>query len=132
MVAVMVLLDTHVLLWWAYHRELLSREASTAIDGAEALGVPAIVFWEIALLVRKGSVSLGQEMTAEQWCSEVLSIPRVRDLPLTSEIAVQADGLEMHSDPADRFIVATAVTYKAPLVTRDALLRSLETVKTIW
>ncbi len=132
MAAVMVVLDTHVLLWWAYEPHMLTPEAAGTIDAAEQLGIAAITFWEIALLARKGRVSLGRGMTAEKWCSQVLSIPRVRDLPLTSEIAVRADALKMHSDPADRFIVATAIMYKAPLVTRDGLLQSLKIVRTIW
>jgi hypothetical protein len=43
-----------------------------------------------------------------------------------------ADELEMHPDPADRFIVATALRHDAPLVTKDRLLRRLRFVKTVW
>jgi PIN domain nuclease of toxin-antitoxin system len=53
-------------------------------------------------------------------------------LPLTPEIAVTADALSMHADPADRFIVATALLHDAPLVTKDHLLRRLRFVKTVW
>ena len=53
-------------------------------------------------------------------------------LPLTAEIAVQADELEMHPDPADRFIVATALRHAVPLVSKDRLMRSLRCIETIW
>ena len=53
-------------------------------------------------------------------------------LPLTAEIAVQADELELHSDPADRFIVATALHHDVPLVTKDRHMRALRFVDTIW
>jgi len=38
----------------------------------------------------------------------------------------------MHPDPADRFIVATAIHHAVPIVTKDRPLRSLRIVKTIW
>jgi PIN domain nuclease of toxin-antitoxin system len=59
-------------------------------------------------------------------------VPRVETLPLTAEIAVQADSLEMHADPADRFIVATALRYSVPLVSKDRLMRSLRFIDTVW
>jgi len=62
----------------------------------------------------------------------VLSVPRVIALPLTPSIAVRADGLEMHADPADRFIVATALEHGAKLATKDKALRRLRGVRTVW
>lgn len=42
------------------------------------------------------------------------------ELPLTGEIAILAGELEgLHSDPADRFIVATAIAHDATLLTAD-------------
>ena len=38
----------------------------------------------------------------------------------------------MHADPADRFVVATAIHHRVPVVTKDKLLRPLKIVKTIW
>ena len=44
----------------------------------------------------------------------------------------RADGLEMHPDPADRFIVATAIHMGVPLLTKDNLLQSLSWLETVW
>ena len=42
------------------------------------------------------------------------------ELPLTGEIAILAGEIEgLHGDPADRFIVATAIAHDAMLVTAD-------------
>lgn len=71
-------------------------------------------------------------MPVSEWAQAVHTIPRIRVLPLTAEIAVQADELEMHPDPADRFIVATALRQGAPLVSKDRLMRSLRFIETIW
>jgi PIN domain nuclease of toxin-antitoxin system len=47
-------------------------------------------------------------------------------------IALEADALTMHADPADRFIVATALRLEAPVLTKDRLPRDLRWVKTMW
>ncbi len=116
--------------WWAGDPRRLGRAARARIAAAERLGIPAIVFWEVALLVRKRRLALGMSVSA--WTRVIQTVPRVEALPLTAEIAVQADELEMHQDPADRFIVATALRHGAPLVSKDRLMRSLRFVETIW
>lgn len=126
----MVVLDTHTVVWWASDAQSLSSGAKRAIAGADRLGIPAIVFWEIALLVRKRRLDL--DMPVREWAARIQAIPRVDVLPLTADIALSADSLTMHPDPADRFIVATAIHHGVPVVTKDRLLRSLRSVKTIW
>jgi PIN domain nuclease of toxin-antitoxin system len=126
----LLVLDTHVAVWWAGEPRRLGRAARARLAAAERLGIPAIVFWEVALLVRKRKLDLGMSVSA--WAQAIQTVPRVEALPLTAEIAVQADELEMHQDPADRFIVATALRHAAPLVSKDALMRSLRFVETIW
>lgn len=64
--------------------------------------------------------------------TRVCSVPRVHSIALTREIALTADALAMHSDPADRFIAATATTLDAQLVTKDNLLRKLAWQPTHW
>ena len=126
----MIVLDTHVAVWWAADPSLLGRAARVRLETEDRLGIPSIVFWEVALLVRKRKLDLGTP--AKDWADAIQSVPRVETLPLTAEIAVHADQLEMHADPADRFIVATALRYGVPLVSKDRLLRSLRFVETIW
>jgi PIN domain nuclease of toxin-antitoxin system len=116
--------------WWAGEPRRLGRAGRRRIASEDRLGVPAIVFWEIALLVRKRRLELG--MTVGEWTRTVQTVPRVEALPLTPEIAVRADELDMHADPADRFIVATALHHGAPLLSKDRLLRSLRFVDTLW
>jgi PIN domain nuclease of toxin-antitoxin system len=123
-------LDTHVAVWWAGEPGRLGRLARARLAAEERLGIPAIVFWEVALLVRKRRLDLG--MPVREWAQAIQTVPRVEALPLTAEIAVQADELEMHPDPADRFIVATALHHAVPLVSKDRLMRSLRFIETIW
>lgn len=126
----MIVLDTHVLVWWTLTPKLLSKRAVQAITKSDQLGVPSIVFWEIALLVRRGKLFL--DLSVRQWAQRVCTIDRVVEVPLSREIALRADELPTHPDPADRFIMATALTLDADLVTKDARIRDGEIVGTIW
>ena len=55
----------------------------------------------------------------------ILAIPRLEPVPLLVELALAADERDMHADPADRFIVATALSRQFPLITNDELLRGI-------
>ena len=126
----LVVLDTHAALWWTLEPARLGKGARQAIADADRIGIPTIAFWETALLVRKGKLAL--QLAVAEWANRVLAIPRVEALPLTTAIALQSDALVMHADPADRFIVATAIEESSRLVTKDRLLRRLKVVKTVW
>lgn len=125
-----LVLDTHVALWWSFSPEKLSQAAVKALEEAETLIFPAIVFWETALLIRKQRLEL--ELSATAWLRGLRSASRAKIVSLTAEIALRADQLAMHDDPADRLIVATALRASAPLVTKDAAIHSAKIVRTIW
>lgn len=125
-----VVLDTHTALWWSFLPEKLSRVARKALDDAPELLFPGIVFWEAALLVRKRRIELPVSLDA--WLEGIESSERLHVVALDGAIALEADGLQMHEDPADRFIVATALRCKAPLVTRDRAIRSAKLVQVVW
>jgi PIN domain nuclease of toxin-antitoxin system len=126
----MIVLDTHVAVWWTTEPARLGAKAAAAIAATDKIGIPAIVYWEVSLLVRKDRLEL--EIPASQWAELVQRIPRVESIPLTAEIALLADSLDMHADPADRFIVATARSHGAAVLTKDRLIRRQRIVKTIW
>ena len=126
----MLVLDTHALIWWTTMPEHLSPRAAEAMASVDALGIPTICFWETVLLVRRGKLTL--DLRVSDWARSVLAIPRARELCLDAVTAVRADTLEMHPDPADRFIVATALQHDAALVTRDERIRRLRFVETLW
>jgi len=62
------------------------------------------------------------------------SLPFIQFLPVTNSIAFKSVNLPLplHPDPADRIIIATAISVGAPLVTSDKKLLSYSPVKTIW
>ena len=126
----MILLDTHVLLWWTSDPGRLSERAAGEIARAREIGLPSIVFWEVALLARKQKIALA--VPIQTWMERVLAIPRCISLDLTPVVALHADALDMHPDPADRFIAATALAKGAALVTKDRLLSEVKGLETVW
>lgn len=120
-----LLLDTHVLLWLCDGNRQLGARAKEACRRAyreDRALISAITPWEIAILVSKNRLMLGQDVLS--WVHGALAVPGVRLAPLEPEIAVASARLpfEMHGDPADRILVATARQLGATLVTADGAL----------
>ena len=128
----MIVLDTHAWIWWSAGSHRLSARARSAIEQADALGVCAISCWETAMLVARGRLQLDRE--ALVFVRQALALPRVELLPLTPEAAVAAASFaaEFPGDPADRMIASTALEAGAPVVSKDARLKGLRGLKTIW
>jgi PIN domain nuclease of toxin-antitoxin system len=121
----LLLLDTHVLIWAMLNEPRLGRRAAKTINRAarqDRLAVSAITPWEIGLLQSKKRITLQKDVL--EWIREALAKPGVSLVPLEPEIAVASTRLpfEMHSDPADRILVATARHLGATLVTADKSL----------
>jgi PIN domain nuclease of toxin-antitoxin system len=124
----LLLLDTHVLVWLVFGMTALGLTAHNEIDMAtpdEHLIVSAITPWEIGTLARKKKIELFRDPL--DWVQAAISLQGIRLVPLSSEIAVGSNQLpfEMHADPADRILVATARHLGATLVTADRALLEL-------
>lgn len=128
----MIVLDTHAWVWWNASPGKLSATARQTIEEAAEIGVSAISCWEVAMLVSKKRLQLDRNVLL--WIEEALAIPGTALLPISPRIAVLAGSLdkEVHGDPADRLIIATAMETGSLLVTRDHPIRSLPGVKTVW
>ena len=118
----MVLLDTHAVIWFATEDPSLGKR-SRALIGASAeegqLAICAISFWEIALLLSKGQ--LQATLPASELRARMLQTG-VNEIALSGDIAVLSVSLNLHDDPADRFVAASAITHGATLITADAHL----------
>jgi PIN domain nuclease of toxin-antitoxin system len=129
----MILLDTHIWVWWVHGDERLTSSQSEMIQASETdiIGVSAISCWEIAKLVENRRLEL--PVSLEKWFEQALSYPGVRILELTPEISIESTRLpgDFHRDPADQIIVATARVHNCPLVTSDERILDYPNVKTI-
>ena len=118
-----MLLDTHVWVrWLAPAARPLPGPVLAAIDGADSLAVSAISCWEVAYLHRRGRIDLG--ISVDRWLDLALEGSAVECIPITHPISARAALLsDIHRDPADRFIIATAVAASCPLLTLDESIR---------
>jgi len=127
----MILLDTHIWVWWAERTARLTNRISQLLISNEhdGLGVSAISCWEVAKLVEMGRLEL--RLPIAQWIEQALALPNVHLFPLTPEIAVASSQLpgEFHRDPADQIIVATSRIHDIPLLTVDQRILAYEHVR---
>jgi PIN domain nuclease of toxin-antitoxin system len=125
-VALTLLVDTHILLWWLTDGHLSTAQASAlerAVAGGEPVAIAAITLWEIAKLAERGRIRLTQ--TIDGVLDQIEQHPSIEVLPLTARVALESTrlGARMSSDPADQLIVATARVHGLRLVTADTHIR---------
>jgi len=119
-----LLLDTCAVIWLAN-----GNLSQPVVDAIILAGLAAGVFvspisaWEVGMLSnpRGNRPALQFLPDPKTWFARVMAGPAIREAALTPEIAVDASYLpgDMHGDPADRLLVATARHLGIPLVTRD-------------
>jgi len=129
----MIVLVTHIWLWWVHRDEHLTNTQSEIIEANETdvIGVSAISVWEIAKLVEYHRMELPCSLL--DGFDEAIRYLGIRLIELTPEIAVESSKLhgDFHRDPADQIIVATARIYDCPLVTSDSRIRKYPHVRTV-
>lgn len=123
-----VLLDTCAVIWLA-NGDRMAPEAVAAIQAAatgDGVFVSPVSAWEVGLLSRpRGNrPALAFRPDPKTWFARVMAAPGIREAPLTAAIGVDASWLpgELHGDPGDRLIIATARDRGVPVVTRDAAI----------
>lgn len=108
-----LLLDTHVLLWWDEGRPL-DRAATRAIESADLVYVSAVSGWEIAI-----KASLGR-IRPRRTTAEAIEASGFVELPVTLRHGEALAALPWHHrDPFDRMLAAQAHAEGATLLTRD-------------
>ena len=127
----MIVVDTHIWVWWVHGDASLPASARALLDASEqtGIGVSAISCWEVAKLVEQNRLTL--PCPVFDWLQQALAYPGVRLLELSPRICVESTQLPgvFHRDPADQIIVATARVLDAPLVTVDGRIQSYPHVK---
>jgi PIN domain nuclease of toxin-antitoxin system len=131
----MIVLDTHVWLWWISNPELLSAAARKTLDHAMADGeicISSISAWEVAILVNKGRLDF--TMPVADWIARSEALRFLRFVPVDNRIALKSANLpgQLHDDPADRIIIATAISLGGTLITKDEKIRKYRHVQTLW
>ena len=128
----MIILDTHIWIWWADNNLRLTPQHRQWIQQyqSQGLGVSIISCWEVAKLVENNRLAMS--LAVDEWLTAALAYPGVQLLNLTIPIVVQSTKLTgFHRDPADQLIVATARIYECPLLTADSKILAYPDVQTL-
>lgn len=131
----MIILDTHVLVWWLGEPSKLSKKAEKVIISEKDQGklfISSISIWEICLLVKKGRMGLGMDI--DSWLTKLDSLSFLESIPLSNTILAKSVYLPepFHNDPGDRIIIATARESGATLITSDSKIQKYPHVQTLW
>ena len=124
-----LLLDTHIWIWSMQGSDRLGKRAAQEIKNPEnERWLSPVSTWEALTLHAKQRISLPEDIGA--WVARATAT--FHEAPLTHEIALAARRLPWeHSDPADRFLAATAQVLNLTLVTADSNLLGLEDISTL-
>jgi PIN domain nuclease of toxin-antitoxin system len=132
--SLLILVDTHIVVWLAFEETRLSKKATSAIAEArlngEGLAISDISLFELARALSRERSHLGISVESALAEAEL----RFVVLPMDSRISLRAFGLPRTypKDLADRIIGATALVENMPLVTADRAIQDSGLVQTIW
>ncbi len=131
----MYVTDTHSLIWYFNGKHsALSPKVLAAFQKAEnaeiVIYIPSVVFWEIALLEKRGRIILKDGF--EKWSRKILSRNGFAVAHLETEIIAKSVGYNFNEDPFDAAIVATAIEFEIPLITKDIAITESNLVEIFW
>ncbi len=117
-----ILLDTHVWLWSMVGSSTLSKDFSNAFENileTQQVLISPMSIWEIGMLVDKKRIEISMDVS--DWVDQALDVPGIQLCPITPRIAIQSTRLpgNVHGDPVDRLLIATAFEENAVLVSCD-------------
>jgi PIN domain nuclease of toxin-antitoxin system len=127
-----IILDTHIWIGYIDDPASLPKPALDAIRGGqEPVGISSISVWEIFMLERRGRLEL--RIPAGLWVEKCERLSLFHFVPVDNTIARLAVELPepIHANPADRIIIATALSLGATIVTKDRKILAYPHVKTL-
>jgi len=128
---VRLLVDTHVILWWADDEARLSAPALKLMrDGHNELIWSMASSWEIAVKLAAGKLELGRPV--QRFFADLLVEHGMEILPIDHEHCVRLAELPLHHrDPFDRMLVVQAQQARIPILSADQKLTKYD-VEVIW
>lgn len=123
-----LLLDTHIWLWSLLEPGKVGRHLQREFQqSSNQLWLSPVSVWEATVLQRKGRLVIPGDPV--KWFERALT--GLHEAPLNYEMALLAEQLPLHADPADRFLAATAKVLGLTLVTADRRLLGLGDIATL-
>lgn len=118
----MILLDTHIWLWWLLGDGNLTQKERNKLNleaSKKSVSISWVTIWETEMLERKGRIRLEPDFM--EWIKEATDPNIITLLPVDREVVIAQRMLpeSFHGDPADRLITATSLLSKYSLATHD-------------
>lgn len=115
-----LLLDTHILIWWATDDPKLPADCRTLLlEEKNFVYFSSLSIWEVAIKHGKGHLALPSSLLYKESKKAGLL-----ELPFTASHAARVEKLpEFHSDPFDRGLIAQALETPLLLVSQDERVR---------
>lgn len=128
----MIVLDTCTLLWLTSEPEALSGKAIRTIrQHRGAVFVSAISAFEIGQKAARKKLTL--PVSVSDWFPRALRLHGLLECPVTGDIAARATELpDLHRDPFDRLLIATAQSCRWKLITPDPLIHQYPDSRAVW
>ena len=125
----MILLDTHTILWFMSDNPILSDEMKKKIGETENIYVSIASFWEMQIKENIGKLPLKDSVAkVERLCK----MKRIMVLPIEVEHIKYLSQLPMiHNDPFDRILISQAKVEDLTIITKDRNINQYD-VNTMW
>jgi len=124
--------DTHALLWWFTDSPKISPKASEIFEkcerGEAVIFIPSIVIAESLSIFEKKRITFNFKNLFKSIHLSENFVLIALDYPILQKMITLKEIPELH----DKIIVSTAKYLNLPLITKDATLQKLSSVKTIW
>lgn len=115
-----ILLDTHIIIWLLNADKKLKKNSISVINENaknNSLFISSISLWEVGMLVKKDKITINTSF--QDYIESITKLKGVRIIDINYKIASQSTELDCHQDPADRFLISTAINNNLSLLTSD-------------
>ena len=131
----MILLDTHVLVWWLFKSGRLSYRVTDIIrNSRNSLLISTASAWEIGTKHRIGKLPEAGSIIND--LATLLQRARIGTIDITLKDALLAGTFKHdHRDPFDRMIIAQGKLRDLPIITNDQVFHNSAAelaIETIW
>ena len=124
--------DTHALLWWFTDSPKISSTASQIFEqcerGENIIFIPSIVVAELLSIFDKKRISFNFKSLFKKIHTSDNFVLIALDYPILEKMVGQKEVSELH----DKIIASTAKNLKVPIITKDRVLQSLPSIRTVW
>jgi len=127
--------DTHPLVWYitAQFNKLpkkVKKAFDEAVEGRCAIFIPAVVLWELSLLIKAGTIR--PSVTLEEYVQEHFFSKAISIMDIETEDILLSHTLHFSRDPFDVLIVAMAIRVDCPLITKDGVIHDQKPCHVFW